>query len=124
MSRRHSLETLFEKEAKAAGFLVKQAKSIRVKEPVKNSNGKKPKIVTNPDFFVIDPETKRGVHVEIGNGKGNNGHKAAQMRVIKKAGVENYVQLTGHQVLELKKTKNTKEKKSLLAKMLYLMLIF
>jgi len=91
---------------------------------VANHNGKIDKVVTYPDFYVTDPKTKQSVHVEIGNGKNhNNGHKASQMRVVEKAGVDNYIQLTGQQVKELKKTKNKKEVESLLRRMLYLMLI-
>ncbi len=124
MARRHSLEILFAKKAQAAGFIVDQAKAIRTQEAVENHNGKKDKVVTHPDFYVTNPETGQGVHVEIGNGKNrNNGHKAAQRRVVEKAGVENYVQLTGHQVLELKKTQSVEEIKALLMKMLYSMLI-
>jgi N-acetylmuramoyl-L-alanine amidase len=126
MGRRHSLEIIFEKQAKAAGFIVKDAKTIRIDEPVKNHNGRKDKVVTHPDFFVTDPETNQSVHVEIGNGKNdnNNGHKAAQMRVAKKAGVENYVQLNGHQIKELKKAKTVEELKKMLIQMLYLLLFF
>jgi len=126
MARRHSLEIIFEEQAKTAGFIVEQAKPIRIKksEAVENHNGKMDKVVTYPDFYVTDPKTKQSVHVEIGNGKNhNNGHKASQMRVVEKAGVDNYIQLTGQQVKELKKTKNKKEVESLLRRMLYLMLI-
>jgi hypothetical protein len=126
MAKRHSLEIIFEEQAKIAGFIVEQAKPIRIKksEAVENHNGKKDKVVTYPDFYLTDPQTGQSVHVEIGNGKNhNNGHKASQMRVVEKAGVENYVQLTGQQVKELKKTKGKKEIESLLRRMLYLMLI-
>ena len=124
MARRHSLETIFAEQAAAAGFIVEQAGSIRIDQPVENYNGKKGKVVTNPDFFVINPENNQGVYVEIGNGKNNqdNGHKAAQMRVVEKAGVENYVQLTGHQIHELQEAKTNQEIKSLLINMLYLVL--
>jgi hypothetical protein len=127
MARRHSLEIIFEKQARIAGFIVEQAKPIRIKktEAVENHNGKKDKVVTFPDFYVTDPQTNQSVHVEIGNGKKHKkGHKASQMRVVKKAGVENYVQLTGPQINELKKIKDKKEIESLLRSMLYLMLIF
>lgn len=126
MGRRNSLEIIFEEQAKAAGFIVEQAGSIRIKQPVENYNGKKGKIVTNPDFFVINPETGEGVYVEIGNGKNNkdNGHKAAQLRVVEKAGVENYVQLTGYQINELQEAKTEEEIKSLLMQMLYLILTY
>lgn len=127
MARRHSLEIIFEEQAKVAGFVVEQAKPIRIKktEAVENHNGKKDKVVTYPDFYLTDPKTGQSVHVEISNGKNHdNGHKASQMRVVEKAGVENYVQLTGQQVKELKKTKDKKEIESLLRQMLYLLLIF
>ena len=112
MARRHSLETIFAEQAAAAGFIVEQAGSIRIDQPVENYNGKKGKVVTNPDFFVINPENNQ-----------DNGHKAAQMRVVEKAGVENYVQLTGHQIHELQEAKTNQEIKSLLINMLYLALI-
>lgn len=75
MARRHSLERSFEEEATLAGLIVQQPKSIRIDKPVENSGGKKGKVVTTPDFFVINPENGKGGHVEIVNGRGRGGIK-------------------------------------------------
>ena len=104
---RNSLEKIFAEAANKAGYIVQQAGAIRTAESLKNHSGKKAKVVTQPDFYVTNLETNQSVYVEIGNGKNNHheGHKAAQMRVVKKAGVENYVQLTGYQIKELEEAK-------------------
>lgn len=119
MARRHSLEILFEQEASRAGFDVQQPRSIRIDEPVENSGGKKGKVVTTPDFFVVNPDTWQGTHVEIVNGTGANEHKAAQRRVVEQAGVKNYVQVTGHEVTAIQEANTVKEKRLLLLQILY-----
>lgn len=119
MARRHALERLFEKEAVAAGFVVRQPRSIRISEPVKNSGGKKDKVVTTPDFLVVNPDNGSEAHVEIVNGRGGGDHKAAQMRVVEAAGVKNYAQITGHEVYAIKNARTVEEKRYLLLKILY-----
>lgn len=119
MSKRHSLEKLFQAEATHVGLEVRQPSSIRIKKPVENSGGKKGKVVTTPDFFVVNPLNGKGVHVEIVNGKGGGAHKAAQKRVVEAAGVQNYVQVTGHEIIQIQQTQAIKEKRGLLMKMLY-----
>lgn len=119
MARRHSLEILFEQEALKAGFDVQQPRSIRIDEPVENSGGKKGKVVTTPDFFVVNPDNGLGTHVEIANGTGANEHKAAQRRVVKQARVENYVQVTGYEVTAIQEASTVEEKKLLLLQILY-----
>ncbi len=110
MARRHSLEILFEQEALKAGLDVQQPRSIRIDQPVRNSGGKKGKVVTTPDFFVVNPDNGLGTHVEIVNGTGANEHKAAQRRVVEQAGVNNYVQVTGHEVVAIQKAETIEEK--------------
>lgn len=58
MARRHTLERSFEEEAIAAGLIVKQPKSIRIDKSVENSGGKKGKVITTPDFFVVNTDNK------------------------------------------------------------------
>jgi len=118
MARRHSLEILFEEEVQSAGFDVQQPKSIRIDKPVRNSGGKKGKVVTTPDFFVVNPDNGKGMHVEIVNGTGANDHKAAQRRVVKQAGVENYRQVTGHEVAAIKEAQTIEEKRLLILQIL------
>lgn len=121
MSRGYTIERLFEQEATFAGLNVLPPKSIRIDRPVENSGGKKGKVVTTPDCFVVNPENEKGVHVELVNGRGGGEHKAAQKRVVEAAGIKNYVQVTGHEVIEVKEAETVEKKKALLLKMLHLL---
>ena len=91
-------ERLFASSVLQAGFTIEKQPSIRCKTPVENRFGAFNKIVTNPDYLVIDPESNRRMYVEVTKGSGDWPSKAAQLRVVQAAGVSNYLQLTGDQV--------------------------
>jgi hypothetical protein len=101
MGRKENLESLFRRRAKEAGLDVHPPEVICSFFPVEDRNGKVKKTKTCPDAYVYDPISGNDAHVEITNGRGKNEHKAAQARVAKAAGMENYYQLTGNKVRAL-----------------------
>ncbi|MBU1033875.1 hypothetical protein KKI22_02885 [Patescibacteria group bacterium] len=111
-------EKKFKKNARIAGFLVEEPRPIVADQAVEDRNGKIRKIKTLPDCFIIEPINRLSMHVEITNGSGNNNHKAAQQRVVKAAGIKNYMMLTGNQVEEFC------EKETPADKRLFLLTIF
>lgn len=123
MGRRRTTEREFQRLAQEAGFSVMPPHSIRVKEPVQDKHGKQTKIVTTPDFFVVDPLTNNGVHVEVTDGAGNTPHKSAQQRVIESAGVTNYVVITGDQIAAVNDLSTIVEKRELFQHYLFYMFI-
>ncbi len=107
-------ERLFRKNAKAIGLDVQEGKPIRSPEPVANKLGDNLKKVTVPDFYLVDRNTGLEMHVEITSGKGGGSHKQAQRRVVAAAGVENYVQIAGEDVLKIDAEPIVGRKKSIL----------
>ena len=101
MGRRNSNESLFEQIATHSGFCVLQPRSIRINDPVVDKCGIKRKIVTTPDWYVVDPASRQGVHVEVTDSSGCTPHKDAQRRVVEKARISNYVVVTGDQIQQL-----------------------
>lgn len=116
--RKNKTEVLFRSEAKIAGLTLLSPRPIRTNNPVKNKHGRRVKVVTVPDFYVIDPQTGNGCHVEITNGSGDNPHKTAQRRVVAEAGITNYIVLTGNQVLEIHEQATPSDKNTLIKKLL------
>lgn len=100
MSRRNYKERLFQAAAQAADLNVVQPPSIRIEEPIFGPRGKQ-KIVTTPDFKVVDPHTGQTALVEVTNGRGKTPHKTRQKKIAQKARVENYVQVSGKDVEKL-----------------------
>jgi hypothetical protein len=113
MGRRNRTEEIFAKAAEDAGFIVGNPQPIRAPEPITGKNGKK-KEVTLPDYYVIDPITGKGVHVEITNGRGLTDHKHNQMMVVAAAGVTNYAQVTGREIEEVSNAGNIRKRALLL----------
>jgi hypothetical protein len=100
MSRKNHKERLFQEAAVDAGLSIEQPPSIRIEEPIFGPRGKQ-KTVTTPDFKIIDPRTGQTALVEVTNGRGNTPHKRRQRKIAQKAGVENYVQVSGKDVEKL-----------------------
>lgn len=107
-------EQLFEKVAREVGLQIHQPHPIRINYPVENRFGEIRKVVTTPDFFVVEPMSGQTAHVEVTNGSGNNSHKHAQQRVVDAAGIDNYIMLTGDQVAMVDQQPTYVEKRSLL----------
>ncbi len=82
----------------AAGLKIAYGPSIRCNPPVPDKNGDQKKVVTKPDFLVIDPPTKREAFVEVTHGNGDAASKEAQRRVVAQAGITNYYLVTGNSV--------------------------
>lgn len=111
MANSRETEKIFIKHAKQAGFIVEKPRVITIAKPVENREGKIKKIKTVPDCFIIDPQTRNTMHIEITNGAGQNTHKMAQKRVVEAAGVKNYTVMTGNQIKELCKKISKEEKR-------------
>jgi hypothetical protein len=92
---------LFASAASRAGLVVQRSPSIRCSTPVLNGRGVPVKTVTTPDYLVTDPVSERSMYVEVTQGNGDWPSKSAQLRVARKAGVDNYLQLTGDQIQSL-----------------------
>jgi len=124
MARRNRTEVNFARLAGEAGFMVMQPRSIRIEEPVNDKNGVLKKIVTSPDFYVVVPDLDQGVHVEVTNSSGDTPHKQAQQRVVDKAGVTNYVVVSGEQIKEMADLITVEEKYRFLIKIFSSVLSF
>lgn len=97
--------------AQNAGFEVRPPRSIRCEKPVRVKG--RQKTVTTPDFEVIDPETGKRGYVEVTKGNGQWPSKKAQRLVAERAGIENYVQITGEGLERLKRAEPGKRKELL-----------
>lgn len=115
---KNKTEQLFAKVAREAGLQVHPPRPIRIESPVESRRGELTKVVTTPDFYVVEPDSGQSAHVEVTNGSGNNEHKQAQKRVVEAAGVNNYVVLTGDQVASIDVQVNAYNKRALLIAML------
>ena len=114
MTSHRTTEDNFKNAALAAGFDIQPSPSIRSPYPVTDKHGDESKVVTQPDWYVVNPQTGKGMYVEVTNGNGSTEHKAAQLRVARAAGVENYQVVTGDQVEILHRLKSRKDKRTFL----------
>lgn len=106
-------ERLFSAVALAIGAQVKQSTVIVSPIPVADEYGVVRKTKTNPDFFLVFPDGQ-SMYVEVTKSSGDSAHKEAQLRVVRATNTNNYIQLTGDQVMALAEAGTIEQKKNLL----------
>lgn len=109
-------ERCFALAALEAGLAVLRGPAIRCRGAVKDRYGRMRKTVTTPDFEVrdpADPETRTTL-VEVTSGRAATPSKEAQKRVIERAKITNYVQVTGFEVDWLASSETPQQKRSIL----------